>query len=409
MKEWKDNNWFIKVVPEEEQFRFGDGQVVQSKFAVLLEVALAGIHGILRISIVHGTCPPLLSKPVCSALGLVIDTASHSVSSRRFGVKGYGLGQSKGGHYVIPINDFGGISRRSISSDFVMQDHKEIVVLADPRGSAIRDWDQDNLTRRTRSRKHMAERRRQPVNEQPEAYELSQQEWENVGQDSELEEMSAQEEDPTGLAQVRTPMRTVKRQSLNRMLRRSPTSPSPPGRKPLGKMNKARDTKEEPTRGASSSTAQMDMTQMNMAQMQAMMMKMQEMMAQNLNKEEAEVDPGARHRGRSQEPIPAKDKMKKTPRAVRTAALTGDEAPFPSLSTQFSDDPTMNLMISLRSQTFTFKWKLLLLMLRIKMAVEMEKRRWKRNPRWIMKMHGNHIELPAYGAIWERLDSCVVL
>ena len=146
VKEWKENNWFIKVVPEEEQFRFGDGQVVQSKFAVLLEVALAGIHGILRISVVHGTCPPLLSKPVCSALGLVIDTASHSVSSRRFGVKGYGLGQSRGGHYVIPINDFGEISKRSISSDFVMQDHKEIVVLSDPRGSAIRDWDQDDLT-----------------------------------------------------------------------------------------------------------------------------------------------------------------------------------------------------------------------------------------------------------------------
>ena len=248
----------------------------------------------------------------------------------------------------------------------------------------------------------MAERRRQPVSEQPEAYELSQQEWEHVGQDNELEEMSAQEEDPTGLAQVRTPMRTVKRQSLNRMLWRSPTSPSPPGRKPMGKMNKARDTKEtEPTRGASSSTAQMDMTQMNMAQMQAMMMKMQELMAQNLNKEqEPEIEAGARHRGRSKEPVPAKDKVKKTPRAVRTAALTGDEAPFPSLSTQFSDDPTMNLMISLRAQTFTFKWKLLLLMLRVKLAVEIEKRRWKRNPRWIMKMHGNHI-----ASLWGHLGS----
>eukprot|EP00913_Durusdinium_trenchii_P032182 g30134.t1 len=249
---------------------------------------------------------------------------------------------------------------------------------------------------------HRGTLRRQPVSEQPEAYELSQQEWEHVGQDNELEEMSAQEEDPTGLAQVRTPMRTVKRQSLNRMLRRSPTSPSPPGRKPMGKMNKARDTKEtEPTRGASSSTAQMDMTQMNMAQMQAMMMKMQELMAQNLNKEqEPEIEAGARHRGRSKEPVPAKDKVKKTPRAVRTAALTGDEAPFPSLSTQFSDDPTMNLMISLRAQTFTFKWKLLLLMLRVKLAVEIEKRRWKRNPRWIMKMHGNHI-----ASLWGHLGS----
>ena len=141
--QWKEKQWFIKVVPEAEQFRFGDGQVVRSKFAVLLEVAIAGIHGVLRISVAHGTCPPLLSKPVCSALGLVIDTASHTVSSRRFGVKGYGLEQSKGGHYVIPINDFGDTTAKSISSDFVMQEHKEIVVMSDPRGSAIRDRDPD--------------------------------------------------------------------------------------------------------------------------------------------------------------------------------------------------------------------------------------------------------------------------
>ena len=136
---------------------------------------------------------------------------------------------------------------------------------------------------------------------------------------------------------------------------------------------------------------------MSMAQIQAMMVRMQEMMmAQGMPREqEVEADqghdPGQRHRGRSQEPAKTKDKVKKTPRAVRTAALTGDEAPFPSLSTQFSDDPTMNLMISLRSQTLTFKWKLLLLMLRIKRAVEVEKRRRKRNLRWIMKLHGNHI------------------
>ena len=50
-------------------------------------------------------------------------------------MKGYGLEQSKGGHYVIPINDFGDTTTKSISSDFVMQEHTEIVVMSDPRGS----------------------------------------------------------------------------------------------------------------------------------------------------------------------------------------------------------------------------------------------------------------------------------
>ncbi|CAK9117104.1 unnamed protein product [Durusdinium trenchii] len=216
-------------------------------------------------------------------------------------------------------------------------------------------------------------RKEKPMVHSANVFELSQQEWENVGQDNELEEMSAQEEDTTGVASLRHPMRTVKRQSLNRMLRK-PTSTSPPGRKTLSKMTKGRDSKTpEPDQPASSSEAQM-----SMAQIQAMMVRMQEMMmAQGMPREqEVEADqghdPGQRHRGRSQEPAKTKDKVKKTPRAVRTAALTGDEAPFPSLSTQFSDDPTMNLMISLRSQTLTFKWKLLLLMLRIKHAVEVD-------------------------------------
>eukprot|EP00913_Durusdinium_trenchii_P012521 g11757.t1 len=139
VQKWKRLKRYLKVVPEGEKFRFGDGQVVDSQFAVILEVDIAGIQALLRISVVHGNCPPLLSKPVCSELGFVIDTASHAVTSRRYGVKQFGLEQSKGGHYVIPIDEGGTEGRCSIDPDFEWHENKEICVLAGAIGSAIRD------------------------------------------------------------------------------------------------------------------------------------------------------------------------------------------------------------------------------------------------------------------------------
>ena len=101
---WKRNGWYCKVVPEKESFRFGDGHINQSKFAVIIHVNLAGIPCLLRISVVAGNCPPLLSKPVCTTLGLMVDTSSHAVTSKKYGIKRFGLSQSAGGHYVIPID-----------------------------------------------------------------------------------------------------------------------------------------------------------------------------------------------------------------------------------------------------------------------------------------------------------------
>ena len=141
VRKWKQRGWFLRVTPEEEQFRFGDGQVVTSQYSVMFEVTIAGIHGVLRVSVVHGNCPPLLSKPVCSELGLVIDTSSHTVSSRKHGVKAYGLEQSKGGHYVIPIDEDSELSWTSIDRGFEMPEHVEIQVFDAPRGSAIRTGD----------------------------------------------------------------------------------------------------------------------------------------------------------------------------------------------------------------------------------------------------------------------------
>lgn len=95
------------------------------------------------------------------------------------------------------------------------------------------------------------------------------------------------------------------------------------------------------------------------------------------------------------------EKKKKENKPNKHAALTGSEAPFPSLSRMFSMDATFNVAKSVYAQSVTYKWKILLLMLRLKKAVEKDPgRRWKRNYWWLMHMEGRHL-----ASLWGHLGS----
>ena len=61
---------------------------------------------IFRLSVVPGECPPLLSKPACTQLEMAIDTEHHTVSSRKLKASTYGLAQTFGGHYALPVAEF---------------------------------------------------------------------------------------------------------------------------------------------------------------------------------------------------------------------------------------------------------------------------------------------------------------
>ena len=103
----KELGRWMKAVPENESFRFGDGHELRSSYSFMFEATLMGVQVIIRLSVVPGECPPLLSKPACSQLSMVIDTEFHTVSSRKLKVRKYGLKQTYGGHYALPIAEFG--------------------------------------------------------------------------------------------------------------------------------------------------------------------------------------------------------------------------------------------------------------------------------------------------------------
>lgn len=101
VQRWKQANRWFKAYPEKETFRFGSGNTLPSRFAVHLLATFCGKPVILSFSVVEGDCPPLLSRPACSQLGIVFDCATHTLSSRRMGVKNYGLRQTTSGHYIM--------------------------------------------------------------------------------------------------------------------------------------------------------------------------------------------------------------------------------------------------------------------------------------------------------------------
>ena len=118
-------------------------------------------------------------------------------------------------------------------------------------------------------------------------------------------------------------------------------------------------------------------TQASLAAMQAQMQTMQQMYQQMQNMMEKqqtlqENQQGPMKTSGTAAPAGEKPKENKSSKPNKHAALTGSEAPFPSLSRMFSMDVTFNVARSLFAQSVTYKWKILLLMMRMKQAVEQD-------------------------------------
>ena len=88
---------WMKARKESESFRFGDGHELKSCLSFIFEATVLGIQVIDSVWFrVPGDCPPLLSKPACLQLGVVIDTENSTVSSKKLRVLKYGLAETLG-------------------------------------------------------------------------------------------------------------------------------------------------------------------------------------------------------------------------------------------------------------------------------------------------------------------------
>lgn len=129
--EWRAQDRWFQVLPEEEVFRFGDGNTLQSRFRLQIEATFGGKRVFLAFSVVGGPCPPLLSKQSHTILGVQLDTSQHTMSSRKLKVKNYGLSETRAGHYTMKIDEFNMLeSSWTVPKDFVMDVNAEVVLTA---------------------------------------------------------------------------------------------------------------------------------------------------------------------------------------------------------------------------------------------------------------------------------------
>ena len=103
---WKQEGRWFRILAENETFKFGDGNTLDSKYRLQLEATFGAKRVLLAFSIVPGMCPPLLSKKSHGLLGVVIDCVHDSLSSKKLGIKTYGLTTTEGGHYMMRIDEF---------------------------------------------------------------------------------------------------------------------------------------------------------------------------------------------------------------------------------------------------------------------------------------------------------------
>ena len=118
LQRWRDEGRWYQVQKECEAFKFGDGQVLYSKVRISLVGSFAGKPVVYSFSVVEGHCPPLFSRSGCTQVGAIIDCEHHAVSSRKLGVRNFGVGRESG-HYTLSIDecDVGGVQ---LPADFVM-------------------------------------------------------------------------------------------------------------------------------------------------------------------------------------------------------------------------------------------------------------------------------------------------
>eukprot|EP00435_Cladocopium_sp_Y103_P058267 s440_g20.t1 len=138
VKEWQQHGRWFRVLPEEEVFRFGDGNTLKSRFRLQLEATFGAKRVLLAFSVVGGPCPPLLSKQSHTLLGIQLDTATRTLSSKKLKVKNYGLQETRAGHYTVRIDEFGLLEDVwTPPADFMMDDNAEVMLV----------WSNDDASR----------------------------------------------------------------------------------------------------------------------------------------------------------------------------------------------------------------------------------------------------------------------
>ena len=87
-------------------FRFDNGETLETRTLAILPVRIAGVNGVLRVYVVPGRAPLLLSKEFLRDLGCHIDLGRGHLFSEKLGVRTV-VASKQSPHMLPPLTSFG--------------------------------------------------------------------------------------------------------------------------------------------------------------------------------------------------------------------------------------------------------------------------------------------------------------
>ena len=142
---WKRHDRWLRVWSERETFQFGNGEQLISRYRVEFEALIGGHRVVLGMSVVDGSCPPLLSRHACSQLGMQTDCGAHAFSSHRLKVRNYGFSRASNGHYLLPIEPKAGDRGVELPDDFRLERGTEAFIIPHYAADIGLEADKDSL------------------------------------------------------------------------------------------------------------------------------------------------------------------------------------------------------------------------------------------------------------------------
>eukprot|EP00439_Symbiodinium_sp_Y106_P084410 s160_g25.t1 len=92
------------VVNVKDAFKFGASRIFESTYAVIVNFVLGGYLVRIRVCVVNGDVPLLLSRGALGAMGMVLDVAENCADFRKVGVQSLQLEVTSTGHPALPVH-----------------------------------------------------------------------------------------------------------------------------------------------------------------------------------------------------------------------------------------------------------------------------------------------------------------
>ncbi|CAE7644335.1 unnamed protein product [Symbiodinium sp. CCMP2592] len=106
MAEAKRVGYLPQVVDCKDSYKFGASRIFDSTYAVVVSFTVGESIILLRVAVVNGDLPLLVSRPALAQMGMVMDVEENSACFKRLNVRDLKLLSTETGHPALPVRPF---------------------------------------------------------------------------------------------------------------------------------------------------------------------------------------------------------------------------------------------------------------------------------------------------------------